>query len=46
MHMVISTIVSAAIMVFLITTVGFFIGKINKFGDSDEIIDVSNERGE
>ena len=46
MHMVVSTIVSAAIMVFAITTVGFFIGKINKFGDSDEIIDVSGEKGD
>ena len=46
MHMVVSTIVSAAIMVFAITTVGFFIGKANKFGDSDEIIDISAERGE
>ena len=46
MHMVVSTIISAAIMVFAITIVGFFIGKLNKFGESDEIIDVSQERGE
>ena len=46
MHMVVTTIISAAIMVFAITTVGFFIGKINKFGDSDEIIDISSEKGE
>lgn len=46
MHMVVSTIVSAAIMVFAITAVGFLIGKVNKFGDSDELIDVSDEKGE
>ena len=46
MHMVVTTILSAAIMVFAITTVGFFIGKVNKFGDSDEVIDISAEKGE
>lgn len=46
MHMVVSTIISAAIMVFAITAVGFLIGKVNKFGDSDELIDVTNEKGE
>ena len=46
MHMVVSTIVSAAIMVFAITAVGFLIGKVNKFGDSDELIDVTDEKGE
>ncbi|MBQ9022884.1 MAG: hypothetical protein IJ108_03085 [Eubacterium sp.] len=46
MHMVVSTIVSAAIMVFAITAVGFLIGKVNKFGDSDELIDVADEKGE
>lgn len=46
MHMVVSTIVSAAIMVFAITAVGFLIGKVNKFGDSDELIDVTDKKGE
>lgn len=46
MHMLVTTIISAAIMVFAITTVGFFIGKVNKFGDSDALIDVSKEKGE
>ena len=46
MHMVVTTILSAAIMVFAITTAGFFIGKINRFGDSDEKIDISSEKGE
>jgi hypothetical protein len=46
MHMVVTTIISAAIMVFAITAVGFLIGKLNRFGDRDEIIDLSSEKGE
>lgn len=46
MHMVVHTVVSAAIMVFAITIVGFFIGKANRFGEKDDIIDVSEEKGE
>lgn len=41
MHMVVHTIVSAAIMVAAITIVGFFIGKLNRFGEKDDLIDIS-----
>lgn len=43
MQMVVSTIISTIIIVFAITAVGFCIGKLNKFGDSDELIDVDKE---
>ncbi len=43
MSMVISTIVYTVIIVFAITAAGFAIGKLNKFGDSDELIDVDKE---
>lgn len=43
MHMCVQTILLAAVMVFGITIVGFFLGKLNKFGDSDELLDLSEE---
>ena len=43
MHMVITTVVYTIIIVFAITAVGFGIGKANKFGDRDEILDLSEE---
>ena len=43
MHMVLSTIIYTIIIVFAITAIGFAIGKANKFGDSDELIDVDKE---
>ena len=43
MHMCIETILLTACMVFGITIVGFFLGKFNKFGDSDELLDLSEE---
>jgi hypothetical protein len=44
--MVVHTILSAAIMVVAITVVGFFIGKLNRFGEKDDIIDISEEKEE
>lgn len=41
--MVISTIIYTVIIVFIITGIGFGIGKFNKFGDSDELINVDKE---
>lgn len=43
MQMVLSTIIYTIIIVFAITAIGFVIGKANKFGDSDELIDVDKE---
>lgn len=37
MHMCIVAIVEVVVIVFAITGIGFAIGKINKFGDSDEV---------
>ena len=38
MHMCVTTIIYTAIMVFAITGIGYAIGKLNKFGDSDDCI--------
>lgn len=38
MHMCVTTIVYTTILVFAITGIGFAIGKLNKFGDSDDTI--------
>jgi hypothetical protein len=38
MHMCITAIIEVVALVFAITAVGFAIGKLNKFGDSDAII--------
>ena len=43
MHMCVETILLTAVMVFGITIVGFFLGKLNKFGDRDELLDLSEE---
>lgn len=43
MQMCIEAILSTAAMVFGITIVGFFLGKLNKFGDRDELLDLSEE---
>ena len=43
MQMCIETILLTAVMVFGITIVGFFLGKLNKFGDRDELLDLSEE---
>lgn len=43
MTMVLQTIIYTVIIVFAITAVGFGIGKTNKFGDVDDLIDVSKE---
>ena len=43
MHMCIETILLTACMVFGITIVGFILGKFNKFGNSDELLDLSEE---
>lgn len=37
MHMCIVSIVEVVVIVFAITGIGFAIGKLNKFGDSDEV---------
>lgn len=39
MNMVVSTIVYTVILVFGITGIGFLLGKLNKLGDDDSIID-------
>lgn len=41
--MVWSTIIYTTIIVLAITAVGYLIGKLNKFGDSDEPIDLDKE---
>lgn len=43
MTMFVTTIVYTVCIVFAITAIGFVIGKFNKFGDSDEIIEVDKE---
>ena len=43
MSMFVTTIAYIVIIVFAITAIGFGIGKFNKFGDSDEIIEVDKE---
>lgn len=37
MHMCVVTIVQVVVIVFAITGIGFFLGKLNKFGESDKI---------
>ncbi len=39
MHMCVTTFAYVIIIVVAITAIGFGLGKLNKFGDSDEIID-------
>ena len=46
MHMCVTTILYTAIMVFAITGIGFAIGKLNKFGDSDELVNLDDKQGE
>ena len=43
MQMVLSTIFSTVILVVAITIAGFFLGKLNKFADSDELIEIKEE---
>ncbi len=43
MQMCIETIVYTILLVFAITAVGYGIGKLNKFGDSDEAIHMDEE---
>ena len=43
MHMCVTTILYTAIMVFAITGIGFDIGKLNKFGDSDELFNLDDK---
>ena len=45
MHMCVTTILYTAIMVFAITGIGFAIGKLNKFGDSDELVNLDDKQG-
>lgn len=42
MQMVIAAFVSTVIMVFGITAIGYFLGKFNKFGDDDSIIETED----
>lgn len=42
MIMCITTAVTTAIIVFAITGIGFAIGKLNKFGDKDTLIETEN----
>lgn len=44
MHMCGTTALYTIIMVFAITAVGFLIGKLNKFGDKDEIFTQEEEK--
>ena len=44
MHMCVTTIVYTAIIVFAITAIGYIIVKANKFGDSDEIVDMDDSK--
>ena len=46
MHMCVTTILYTAIMVFAITGIGYAIGKLNKFGDSDELVNLDDKQGE
>ena len=46
MHMCVTTILYTAIMVFAITGIGFAIGKIKKFGASDELVNLDDKQGE
>ena len=46
MHMCVTTIIYTAIMVFAITGIGYAIGKLNKFGDSDELVNLDDKQGE
>ena len=41
--MCVQTILYTVIIVFVITAIGFGIGKFNKFGDSDEMIHLDKE---
>ena len=43
MHMCVTTILYTAIMVFAITGIGFAIGNLNKFGDSDELVNLDDK---
>ena len=43
MHMCVTTILYIAIMVFAITGIGYAIGKLNKFGDSDELVNLDDK---
>ena len=43
MHMCVTTSLYTAIMVFAITGIGFAIGKLNKFGDSDELVNLDDK---
>ena len=45
MHMCVTTIIYTAIMVFAITGIGYAIGKLNKFGDSDELVNLDDKQG-
>ena len=42
MHMCVTTILYT-IMVFAITGIGYAIGKLNKFGDSDELVNLDDK---
>lgn len=43
MHMVITSLTQVIVTVFIITIVGYIIGKFAKFGNSDEIIQRDEE---
>ena len=43
MHWCVTTFLYTAILVFDITGIGFGIGKLNKFGDSDELINMDEK---
>ena len=43
MHMVITSLTQVIVTVFIITVVGYIIGKFTKFGNSDEIIQGNEE---
>ena len=43
MHMCVTTILYTAIMVIAITGIGVAIGKLNKFGDSDELVNLDDK---
>ena len=40
-----TAIMYTAIMVFAITGIGYAIGKLNKFGDSDELVNLDDKQG-
>lgn len=46
MNMCVTTIIYTVIIVFAITGVGFAIGKLNKFGDSDEMVQLNGDNKE